>query len=180
MLVRKTYPIGIDKIVDAIQVKLDESTFFSGTDWDNFPRAYKNPKHVRTNGYMPEVYDGNGEYKEVLMNDKMTLTSFFVAGDQRPYSNTNMTSDLSLIVQCSDLDEIFPSIEHRADEELIHKFLNILNVVPGIKITNIETSISEVYKEFDIRDLIFDDMGSFFVFRVNMSTSFGLACCNDC
>lgn len=180
MLVRKVNPIGIDKIIDSMQVKLDGSVLSSTGSWDNFPRAYKNPKASNSRGYIPECYDENGEYIEVLMNDKVTMTTFFIQGDGKEYIETQLKSDFSLIVQCSDLVEKFPSVVHRADEELIHLFLDVLKNTPGVKIESIELGIDDVYREFDKSNLKLDDMGYYFVFRINMTTNYGVQCCDNC
>jgi hypothetical protein len=180
MLVRKTNPVGIDEMVDIIQEALDALQDFGNVTWDNFPRAYKNPKALKQGTYVPEVYDGSGEYLECLMNDGVVLTTFFVSDGSREFAGDDFTSPLSLIVQCSNLEAIYPGIAHRADEELIHGFLTILRSISDIQIESIDTTIEDVYSEFDTENLRFDDMGVFFVFRVNMTATYGLSCCSDC
>lgn len=180
MLVRKTNPVGIDEMVDIIQETLDALQDFGGVSWDNFPRAYKNPKALKQGTYVPEVYVGNGEYQECLMNDGKVLTTFFTTDGSREFAGDDFESPLSLIVQCSDLEAIYPTIGHRADEELIHGFLTILRSIGDVTITGVETTIEDVYSEFDTENLRFDDMGVFFVFRVNMTVTYGLSCCSDC
>lgn len=178
MLIQKTNPAGIDSIVDFIQVKLDANAVISGVAYDNLPRAYKNPAKNET-GFIPELYIGNGNYTETLMNDKVILTSFFIAPDSRNFTQ-EIVGDLSLIVQCSNLGTVFPNIAHRADEELIHLFLNVLLPIKAVQILNIETSIDVVFREFERRQIKFVDMGRFFVFRINMNTHYAVECCSNC
>ena len=177
-MVQKTNPIGIDKTVDFLQTKLNANPILSAVDFDNLPRVYKNPK-ANGNGFVPELYRGNGEYSESLMNDNVVITSFFIIPDQRDYVE-EINSELSLIVQCSDLTKVYPSIDHRADEELIHTVLNVLQPLKVIDVTSIVTSIDAVYQEFDRELLKFDDMSTFFVFRINMNTHYEIQCCDNC
>lgn len=178
MLVQKTNPIGIDKTIDFLQTKLNANSILSAVSYDNLPRAYKNPKANKA-GFVPELYRGNGNYSEVLMNDNVVITSFFIADDVSNYTD-EIETEFALIVQCSDLTAVYPSITHRADEELKHTVMNILQPLKAVKVINIETSIDLVYREFDREFIKFDDMGSFFVFRINMSTRYGIQCCEDC
>lgn len=179
MLVRKTNPIGIDEIVDVIQTTMDDDNSFN-VSWDNLHRAYKNPKTLKSSGFIPEVYTANGEYVECLMNDNVILTTFFTNEGSRDFNGTEFESELSLIVQCSNLEAIYDNIVHRPDEELIHAFVNLIKDVSEVKITDIETTIDDVYSGFDTAQLKFEDMGRFFVFKINMTATYDLSCCINC
>lgn len=180
MLVQKTNPIGIDDIIDAIQLELSDACGLEDVEWDNFPRAYRNPEAYKQGRFIPEIYLSNGDYQECLMNDNVALTSFFYVTDNRDINFQDIITPFNLVVQCSDLDSIFPNINHRADEELITAFLKALNRVPGIELNKIITDVDNVYREFDTENVKFDDMGKFFVFRVEMSVRYGLDCVDNC
>ena len=178
MLIRKTDPVGVDKLIDALQVFIDQLNL---PNWNNYARAYKNPKRFDERGFIPEVYTSNGNYEEVFFNDKYSITSFFVVGDSR---NTAITGrsivTVSLIVQCK-LKDVFPQISHRADEELINMFWNKLKAFTlGAKVESIETHIDDVYKEFVREQVKFDNLGNFNVVRFNMTGAFDSECCDEC
>lgn len=181
MLVRKTNPVGIDLVIDKLQVFLYQLAISTNNTWECYPRAYKNPKRFDERGFIPEVFnDSNNDYKEVFFDDYFDVSTFFVVGDNREISNGKAIAPLALIIQCKPND-LFPSVSHRADEEVINLFWNKLKSFSlGAKCESIETSINAVYREFSINEVKFDDMNNSFVARINMTATFESQCCNDC
>lgn len=169
MLIRKTEPVGVDKIIDLLQVHL---YVLNLTKWESYPRAYKNPKRFDKQGFIPEVYLPNGDYKEVFYDDSFNLSTFWVVGENREVGNDRANVPISLIVQAN-LKELFPLISHRADEELNNLLWDRLRLFTlGAKIETIETSIENVYREFSRTQLTFDDMNEFYVVRFNFIATF--------
>ncbi|HEY1044954.1 MAG TPA: hypothetical protein VGF79_00850 [Bacteroidia bacterium] len=85
MKIQSPTPKGIDYVIQQFQNWLHTQLIarwglsdVSTTDWLCYDRAYKNQK---TDGYVPEVYLTKNEYKEVLLDDKVKVTSFFGVGD---------------------------------------------------------------------------------------------------
>jgi len=180
MLNRKTNPVGVDKVIDNLQVFLYQLAISTNNTWESYPRAYKNPKRFDERGYIPEVYLATGEYKEVFFDDSMDISTFFVVGDRREIGNGKVTAPLSLILQCN-LTKLFNSVSHRADEELINMFWDKLkSFTLGAKCESIETSIDAVYSEFFKGQVKYDDFGSSFVCRFNMTATFESQCCHNC
>lgn len=177
MLVRKTNPVGIDKVIDDIQVHLDGVGF---VNYGNYPRAYKNPSRFDDRGYIPEIYNDNGDYKEVFYDDTLWISSFFVVGDRREVGTGKATAPISLIVQAN-LKQIFPAITHRADEEINNLFWDRLKTfTKGAKVESIETAIENVYREFVRENVKFDDLGKYYVVRFNLQAVFESQCCDNC
>jgi len=180
MLIRKTSPKGIDKLIDRIQLKLDSSLDL-GT-WENNHRAYRNLKPENNRGYIAELYTEKGEYRECFYNDNFDAVSFFFVSDNAQIVGTNMISqDLHLIFHV-DLNGIFPSITHRADEELKLSVYNVLNSLPSalFTINSIETGLKNVYKEFENENFKYDDLSNLFCVRFNLSANYLADCCIEC
>lgn len=168
---RKTNPIGVDAVIDEFQTKL--STLFNGVDWVIYPRIYPNPKKISLRSKVPEFFE-DSEYLETFMDDRHVLTSFFLVSSERPYSNGIFTTNLSLVCQVSDLDSIFPSIPHRADEEFNRTIINKLrNMYEYLGMT---TEIQNVYREFDKEEVRIDDMNRFYVVRFNFNVDYYYNC----
>lgn len=178
MLIQKSNPVGIDKIIDQMQVRMFNQIDI--VDWANYPRSYKNFKKKNRNSKLPELHIGNGEYEDVLFSDRFNLTTFFVESDTVEMLASGMNrQELSLIIQ-ADLQNIYPFDERRNDEELRILFANCFsNWMPNVKIKNFVKGIENVYAEFNKDQLFFDDMSSFNVQRINFSVTFSIECC-DC
>jgi hypothetical protein len=178
MLIRKTAPVGVDKLIDQLQVQLNTDIVLS--NWESYPRAYKNPNRFNENGFIPESYTSNGDYVEVFYDDHFNLSSFWVVGERRTIKDGMITVDLSLIVQAN-LFKCLPSINHRADEELTNMFVNsLLGSFDNVKLVGVENGVDNVYREF-IKNLVkFDDMGDHYIVRFNLNATLEAECCSNC
>lgn len=148
MLIEKNNAIGVDFEINKIQNKVyNYLTNVKGyTNYDSFPRVYINEHKGNT---LPEFSLNTKDYREVLFSDKKTLTSFFIVEDNRDYiDGQHFNTNCSIIFQ-GNLKKIFPSITHRADEELNKDCFNALKKsFNGLQITNMITGINNVYSDF--------------------------------
>lgn len=169
-LIRKILPVGIDRIIDSIQV-----TLFNKLGWDSLPsvtyesnhRAYKNETE---GGIIPEIYDGVKEYREVYFDDTVSANSFFLVDDSRT-GDKLYTIIVSIIFQIK-LDKIFPNITHRADEEAHKQVLDVLERTTLVKINSLQTGIANVYSGLLVVQSKLDNMQPFHVFRVDMDVNY--------
>ena len=173
-LVLKISPVGIDRIIDLIQVAL-----FNGLNklgWDSLPgvtyeanhRAYKNETK---DGIIPEIYDGKKEYRDIYFDDNVSANSFFLVDDSRT-GDKKYSIIISVIFQLK-LNKIFPLIDHRADEEAHRDVLNVLERNPTqAKIQSLITGIDNVYSGLRVDQVEFDNMQPFHVFRVDMEVNY--------
>ena len=170
-LILKTIPRGVDIPINSLQNLL--YTELDLLSYESYPRVYKNPD---VNGLtMPESYVGNKDYKEVFFDDKFSLTSFWLADDNRSVSEFTTTT-ISVVFQVL-LDELYPTIPHRADEEFIRDIYNILYNSPrDYDLTNVITGIDNVYSEFDTSQVTWDDMSNFFVCRFDLEAVYDYNC----
>jgi hypothetical protein len=186
MLIQKTNPIGIDKVIDDIQLRLESENSLPYCVF--YPRIYKNPnKDNRKKTKIPEVSISVFDYEEVLMNDlkhnqDVFLTAFFNVSDSREMISTGkFKTEISVIFQCSDLSKLLPSLSFRSDEELLNHFVAILyNWRNDIKLKSIETGVENVYKEFAQDKIRLTDMSERFVFRLNLDVNYQTCFCENC
>lgn len=177
-LVLKTSPVGIDAVINRLQNAMYSylTTEIGWTNYESYPRAYVNPKE---GGTIPENYIGNGEYKEVLFDDKFNVTSFFISDESRDYSNDEgqFVQDVSIVFQ-GNLKKLYATIAHRADEEM-HKDLynSLLESVTESELTGMVTGIDNVYSALSLPDgfkdrIKLDDMSYFHVVKIDLSIPF--------
>lgn len=74
---------GIDIPIQALQREMHDELraawMLTDTDYQCYGRAYKLPTK---GGIKPEVYKGDSNYHEVLLDDKCAVQSFFSVGDK--------------------------------------------------------------------------------------------------
>ena len=182
-IVIKNNPIGIDKVITNLQEGMYTALIENGwTNYDCYHRAYKNVKNVGSGDYIPEVYTADsvqsGQYEEVLLNDRVNSTSFFIAGNNTPYDNSSglFKNDISIIFQINS-ENLYSNVTHRADEEAKNDVIAAIKEAGyGKYITGIVTHVPDVYNEFDTSKLETDDMHPYFVFRVNLNVNVDYNC----
>lgn len=178
-LVTKISPVGIDKAIDRIQRNLFSylTTTAGWTNYESYPRAYKNPKG---NDTIPEVYVGNNDYQEVFFDDKFNVTSFFLVEDT--VTNNNVVGDepqytqgISIIFQAT-LPELYPSISHRADAEMHDDIFKAFDSFFK-EVNSVSTGINNVYSDVTVLDSIqFTDMSDFHVVKFDTTIDYLYNC----
>ena len=179
-IIRKTNPKGLDKIIDRIQVKLN--TKLNLGVWENNHRAYKNPKPNKERGFIAELYTENGNYRECYYDDNFDAVSFFIASENSEVIENKIISQQFSLIFHVDLDAIYPMITHRADEELRMQVVHVLNSLGKsfVSIESIESGIQNVYKEFEVQNIKYDDMSNIHCVRFNLKTNYVVDCCINC
>lgn len=170
-LIQKVNPRGIDVAIDKLQNYLFVE--LNNADYQSYPRAYKNTKNDGT--VIPENYISENEYQEVFMDDNFPLSSFWLVDDNSTIDEL-VTTNISVIFQAR-LDELYPSITHRADEEFVNTIYNILYNNPyNHDLTGIVRGIENVYAEFDTSQVTWDDMSEYFVVRFDLEVIYDYLC----
>lgn len=170
-LYKRQNPEGVDVVIDLLQLDLFIELIknFGWKDWDSFDRVYKNRKADNT---IPEAFIGNGEYVEVLFNDKQTVRSFFLADEKRTYDEAKFVfiQGVSLIVQVR-LDKLYPTeAASRHDEKMINDVVRAISKRGwDTKLADVITGVENVYSglKLSYEKKYFHDMGSFFIARFN-------------
>lgn len=179
-LITKTFPKGIDKMVDKLQRSFWSSLSSKFTSWDSYPRCNLNP---RGSSLIPEyISDVSKDYTEVYINDRVDLTTFFLSKGDRALNEGSgkYEAKFDMYVQCSNLKALFPSVTHRADEELIVEFSNAFkNKVPmNVNLNLVVTELEDVYRGMDTSKIKFSNMNEYCVFKMEFTTlyKFDLIC----
>ncbi len=180
MYIFKDNPVGIDFIIDKIQKRMESKLDFGPVETEIYPRAYKNPKKNNTTRLIPEIYVGRGDYKEVFFDDRIALLAYFIDDDRKEVNKDGVLNTVISLIVHANLSALYPtSFDYRMDEELHVTFLNVFKNWT-YKVQSIETGIKNVYKEFDISNVLLDDMSNQHVFRINLNATFELDCCENC
>lgn len=170
----KVSPVGIDVAINDFQTHLFNAVGIP--EWEMYPRVYHNP---RKDSMIPEFYNGDNEYVEVMYNDDYIMSSFFITDTDRDLIiDGHGESNVSLIVQ-ADLRELYPSITHRADEELtnlIHVKSNSFIPSSWFTLESASFTIDKVYREFDKTRITFDDMSNRYVARFEYKVRYAATC----
>lgn len=190
MLITKTNPVGIDALIQQLQTKLHDSlceTWGLSGDCEvesqsnlyyAYGRAYRNSTD---NGYVAEVYDANGDYKEVYWDDKLYALSFFGIASQTERTAGNKAE--VHLVYFVNTKALKPDVTHRADEEVR---LDVLNAIGknsfGFVVDSITLWLENVLQEYpgSIRDerLKYVDMYPVHCFRINMTVNYNPNYCS--
>lgn len=168
-LIQKTSPVGLDNRIGQFQAYLFDKLGF--TDHQSYPRMYLNLVEIDgKKGLLPEHFESNiDDYDDVLFDDNYNVSSFFfrVPGNL-PSVGGYGTARVAMIFQAQ-LDKLFPDAPHRFDEELNGMIEAASFSYNGHDIFQWDTTIvglEEVYREFTLDHVKFDDMHPFYVVRL--------------
>jgi len=166
-LIQKVNPVGLDVKIDSFQSYLFTTLGFS--DWQSYPRIYSIPSGANSefSGLIPAHFESGVDYKEVYSDDEYDLSTFFYSDTGVTFENWIGKAKVSLICQVR-LDELFPSIDHRADEEFNTLVVNASNNYSGYEtfnLVNIKKTIREVYREFVTGNIELTNMQPYYTVR---------------
>jgi hypothetical protein len=146
-------PVNLDRQILILQ------NAFSPLEWLEyaFGRAWKAYRASRKNEICyPNIYRGNGEYREVMPDDKLKSYCFFVPADgMKPYSyiaiprtSKNSYSELLNIVFYYNFNKIDSSRKYPFTDNLMQDVLEILRSVNNFKIENIYYDVKNVFEGY--------------------------------
>ena len=177
----KAKPAGIDILIQAYQnflyAQLNKVWGTGDTTFDSFGRVYRNQT---SDGYAPEAYDGNNEYKETFFDDTKYGTSFFGVGEKQNY-NGGLTIPVFIIYMVN-IEKLKPSIQWRGDEEVRQDVERICHAPKlGFVFKEVETGIDTVFRDYSgwkTREGIkFRDQHPWHCFRLNFNLLYPISNC---
>jgi len=176
MLHLKYNPVDVDVVVNQLQQSLWDAIPDFRPIWENYHRVYVNP--VNQQSFIPELYV-DGDYKEMLITDKSVLTTFITVSNIREVSRMVFSATMSLYIQCSDLQELFPTITHRPDEELENTFNRAyIGMFKGdIELKRTVRGVDDVYSGFDKKNVNFNDLNEFCLLRMDFDIKYTVNGC---
>lgn len=167
MIYAKTNPIGLDAVIATVQSKLMSLETLWGVTLDGYPRCYPKYDEDKDKGGRKgiEHYSGKNEYSGNLIHAEDNKF-FFTAEDDEHHVGLyreNATIQLFFILN---LDDCYPLIAHRCDNEVRTDVKNIINTIPSLKYTTTVKEIEKVFYGYDYA--IGDDVQPYHAFRINI------------
>jgi hypothetical protein len=147
-------PVGLDRELQRLQLLLAERL---GWLQVSYGKAHR---HTEKRGSktvtLPKVYDGAGEYRDVLPNDNVAAQSFFLPRDpasviaaQEPMPGTLPLAQVVDYIFWGNLEKIEPGRADRFETELLHDVLKVLNGA-GVLVQRVYTTPEEVFRGFSV------------------------------
>ena len=171
MNIIKINPVGIDGHIQDVQIylynKLKKLWNFSDKEFNMFGRCYRNQTE---DGYTPEVYVGNNEYKDVYWDDSLKGMAFFGIKDDGIIDAASLIADCYLIFMVN-LSKLISSVQ-RQDEEVrltVEELMLAWNA--GFKPTGWTTGLDKTFAEYTgwkkENGIKFRDLYPYHCFRIN-------------
>ncbi len=179
----KDTPVGLDLEMNKIQTLaynyLTTNSCVKGdfSSYESYHRVYKNETKK---GVIAETFLTGNDYKDVFMDDSVSVSSFMIADDDIiDLTPTRKQRTVSIIFQIN-LTKVYPNIPHRADQEFHNEVSNALaGLRKPTKKTGAKVGINNVYSEFEVKQLKdkFHDMQPYHVFRQDFEVQYDYDCC---
>lgn len=168
-----TDPKGIDApIQDIQQIFIDELWTNVASDKKQFNgRVFGN---LINEVLTPEVHvSGTNDYKSVKFNDKLSALSWFDVNNETVSFNAGQVVQNVGIFFAVNLKDIYPTLSHRAVEE-VHT--DVIKLLDKAEVKGIITGES-AYGDFDIKNLKHPNMQPWHIFRIDYTMKYNLLTC---
>ena len=167
----KTDPLGVDAVIHDIQKRLYLLKDLWNVELSGYPRCYilQNDKGQKT----IETYFSNQDYSSSLIFSEGNKFFFLLPNDVEKHSGNYYTSYLELYVILN-VVECYPSVIHRADEEVRKDVLDALEKCPSVKVVKAVINIDKVFNRYNNRIRqsyeyeYTDDMQPYHCFKIEM------------
>ena len=179
-LIQKTDPKGLDIKIDGFQSYLFRVLGFA--DWQSYPRIHPVPSDPDSQykGLIPAHFlsGSNVDYDEVYLNDEFNLSTFFYTDSDSTFESWKGKTIVSLIVQAR-LSDLYPSVDHIADEELNAAIIEASNNYFGFETFTLigqKNKVQEVYEEFITDQIRLTNMQPYYVVRFDYEVNYDGRC----
>lgn len=158
----KTNPKGLDVSIQEVQkILYTKLTTLWGVDLNAYGRCYP---YIRDNYRVIEYYYGSNDYKNLVYAEQNKF--FFTAENDLTRTGDDFyTTNISLYFILN-VNEIYPLVNHRADEEARVDVLKILNSTGKVQVTSVTTEINKVFSRFEYENT--DDMQPYHCFKIDL------------
>jgi hypothetical protein len=157
----KDNPVGLDAKLLKIQNYINE------LQWDNFDVYGQLYINERNGEKIAEAYVGNGEYREVLVDDRKTAVFGFFVDDTRAGHNM-IKVPVELVCSCN-LKAIYGEQEMN-DEEVLGEVLKIIRKVTLLpNESQIKTGLSNVFSRISTKQFVSRNMLPWFNFSITFN-----------
>lgn len=163
---------GIDVEIQQIQTFLFENLCWG--EINAFGRVFKN--RVKSGkGLVAEAYIGNGEYIDVLTNDKVNALFFFVDKDEHDSKEGFLFKTKINIVVIANIRKIFNNSNYREDNQCEDSIISLLQK-QGIQILKIKKGLKASLNEFNYDNISLSNMEPYHCFSLEFEMSYNLEC----
>ncbi len=178
----KSNPVGVDKLIDTWQ-KLLFNGLTNDRGWANYESYHRAYKDIKDDSINPMAFTIKNDYKPVPMDDRFTVTSFFLVSNISGNENGMETATISVIFQ-ADLKKLYPTAPDtsRFDEELINDIKAVSRILDGrFTIGEIARGIEDVYSGFDTEKIKegLKDRQPYNVVRFDMDVKYQYSCADE-
>lgn len=166
---------GIDTVIEKIKDNLYEALGLVWTgEIDAYGRVYKNVDS--SNRVKPERYAGNGDYKEVFLNDKIAAAFFFLTNDRETTDDEMVFVSPTKIVFMVHLGRVYPSKTGREDELAHADVMDIVreHTYQNFEITGLQKGLRQVFQGLDISQMKYADIHPYHCFSVDIDLQYHL------
>jgi hypothetical protein len=175
-LIQKTNPVGVDRMIDRLQTLLYDS--LGWTEYDCFPRVYAN--EYFDSGLIPEHFEfprdvDISDYTEVFLNDNLYAQSIILIDDMMSVNNKQFKTKANIIFHVN-LNDLYPSVEHRADEECHVQVIKAINQIPFVKIEKLVKGLRNVYSGMRVSNILDSDLHPFHCFKLELELVYKYDC----
>lgn len=175
-------PIGIDKPIQDMQQQFVANLWADKDDLDEyvFNRSFNTRvfKNYVDNKLKPEILiEGSNRYEEVLFDNRLDVLSWFDVSDTSDSINGTQVQWNVGIFFAVNLDKLYPSLQHRAVEE-VHRDVIFQLQKKRTVFETINIDLDEkAFGDFDIDNLVNYNLQPWHTFRVNCRVKFSY---NNC
>ena len=163
---------GIDK-----QIQILQNHLYRKLNWSNlelFGRVFKN-RRKNSKQIIPEAYVGNGEYREVLTNDKVDAIMFFIEDDEHiSQTGYQFKTKINLVV-IANLKKLYANNDYREDHKCIQEVIELLQSACK-QVLKIKKGVKASLNEFYNEDITFSNMEPYTCFSLEFELIYQLDC----
>lgn len=166
-------PIGLDSVLQPLQLEVFD---FVQAKWSgnikSYGRVYRNERTWGSK--VPEWYTADGDYDPVYYDDKYSTNFFFLDDETHETEDGMMFNAKVKLIFMVNLQELLPSIPHRADEEVKNDIVGFLNRASNgrFTITAFQKGIEPVFLGLDKDKIMSNDIHPKHVFSVRMTVNY--------
>jgi hypothetical protein len=146
-LIQKTNPVGVDRMIDRLQTLLYDSL-----GWIDI-----------------------SDYTEVFLNDNLYAQSIILTDDMMSVNNKQFKTKAHLIFHVN-LNDLYPSVEHRADEECHVQVIKAVEAIPFVKIERLVKGLRNVYSGMRVSNILDSDLHPFHCFKLELELVYKYDC----
>jgi hypothetical protein len=160
---------GIDVPIARLNTLFTDNLWTDKT-YTKYGRIYRNQK---ADGIYPEAFNANGDYGDVLLNDKINALSFFDVQPEETLSGSRFVSDV-WIAFAVNLTKLYPTVTTERATEYAHQDALVQIKKSNFKVTGLVRGF-DAFSDYSLAKPE-DSMNPFYLFRFNTEIKYDINC----